>query len=270
MRPYSSTRSVAELTIAEIIMLARKAVDSSCSMHQGRWKKSAVGSKEVRGKTLGIVGYGHIGQQVGLLAEAIGMEVFFYDQIRKLPLGRAEQVETLEELLTKSDFVSLHVPALEYQLIGKHELELMRKGSYLLNFSRGTTVDLKALRVAILSEHIAGTAIDVYPSEPKTNDESFNCELSGLENVILTPHLGGSTEEAQYKIANEVTSTLIHFVNSGTTIGAVNFPQVNLPEVHSSHRILNVHKNVPGVLSDVNRIIADLGANIDAQYLSTY
>ncbi len=268
--PYSSTRSVAELAIGCVIMLARNAFSASEKMHQGMWEKSSSGSYEVREKVIGIVGYGHIGQQVGLLAEALGLQVLFYDSIKKLPLGRARQVSSLQELLKESDFVSLHVPGLSRELLGASELSLMKQGSYLLNFSRGNTVSLAALKEALQSNHLAGAAIDVYPNEPKTNKEPFQCELATLNNVILTPHIGGSTEEAQYKIALEVSASLLGYIESGATMGAVNFPQVNLPPFPNSHRILNIHRNVPGVLSEVNKIISDLGANIDAQHLSTY
>lgn len=270
--PYGNTRSVAELTLGYVIMLARRATDKNTKMHQGRWDKSATGAMEVRGKTIGIVGFGHIGQQIGVLAEAIGMDVLFFDSIQKLPLGNAHQVDTLAELLEKADFVSLHVPGQlrGKTLVGKKELELMKQGSYLLNLSRGDLVDLQALKDALLSQHLGGAAFDVFSSEPKTNDEPFQTELAGIENVILTPHIGGSTEEAQYNIGVEVSAAFVKFIDAGSTIGAVNFPQVNLSSFPESHRILNIHKNVPGVLSEVNKIISDLGANIDSQYLNTY
>ncbi len=270
--PYASTRSVAELTVAEVIMLARRAVPASIKLHRGEWQKSASGCYEVLEKKIGIVGYGHIGQQVGLLAEHFGLQVYFYDVVKKLPLGRAQQVTSLDELLQFADFVSLHMPALDREelLVGERELKLMKQGSFLLNFSRGSLVDLPALKRALESGHLAGAAIDVYAKEPQSNKEQFQCELTGMDNVILTPHIGGSTEEAQRKIGLEVSSSLLGYLSRGTTVGAVNFPQVNLPPFPASHRILNIHQNVPGVLSDVNRIISDLGANVDAQYLSTY
>jgi len=269
--PFSSTRSVAELTMAEVVMLARKAAHRSLQLHGGRWEKSAAGSHEVRHKTLGIVGYGHIGPQVGLIAEAFGMRVVFYDIARKLPMGNAAPVPSLDELLQTADFVTLHVPETPQTrgMIGAAELARMKRGSYLLNLSRGSVVDLGALRAALLSGQIAGAAVDVYPSEPETKDGPFTTELAGLDNVILTPHVGGSTVEAQEGIAVEVASALIKFADTGSTSGAVNFPEVELPLVQESHRVLNIHKNVPGVLRDINKIVADMGANVTAQYLGT-
>jgi D-3-phosphoglycerate dehydrogenase len=270
--PYGNTRSVAELAIGNVLFLARKAADKSMKMHQGMWDKSAKGAKEIREKVLGIVGYGHIGQQVGILAEALGMQVIFYDQIQRLPLGNSRQVDSLADILENSDFITLHVPAKadNSPLIGKAEFSKMKKGACLLNLSRGSLIDFSALSDAIQSKQLGGAAIDVYPKEPKTNKEEFDCGLRGLENVILTPHLGGSTEEAQYNIGIEVAQTFVKFIDGGSTVGAVNFPQVNLPSFPESHRILNIHQNVPGVLSDVNKIISDVGANINTQYLSTY
>jgi D-3-phosphoglycerate dehydrogenase len=225
----------------------------------------------VRNKTLGIVGYGHIGPQVGLLAEAFGMRVVFYDIARKLPLGNAVPVPALAELLRMADFVTLHVPEtpLTRDMIGAAELAQMRRGSYLLNLSRGSIVDLGALREALLSGQLAGAAIDVYPSEPQTKAEPFETELQGLDNVILTPHVGGSTLEAQKGIAIEVAHALIEFADTGSTTGAVNFPEVDLPLLPNSHRVLNIHRNVPGVLRDINMIVAEMGANVRAQSLST-
>jgi D-3-phosphoglycerate dehydrogenase len=269
--PFSNTRSVAELTVAEIVMLARRATHKSQLMHRGVWEKSAEGCIEVRNKTVGIIGYGHIGPQVGLLAEAFGMRVYFYDVVGKLPLGNASPLASLEELLALSDFVTLHVPdtADTRHMIGKAQLERMRTGSFLLNLSRGRVVDLDAVREALLSGKLAGAAVDVFPEEPKSNEEPFACELLGLNNVILTPHIGGSTAEAQRNIGLEVGNTLIKFTETGSTTGSVNFPQVELPVVRDRHRVLNIHRNVPGVLSAINRIIAEMGANIQAQYLST-
>lgn len=270
--PFGNTRSVAELCISHVISLARKAAERNCKMHQGFWEKSAKGSKEVRGKTLGLVGYGHIGQQTAILGEALGMRVIFYDTVTKLALGTAKQVESLDRLLEEADFVSLHVPALPggKALMDKAKIQRMKKGSYLLNLSRGTLIDFAALREAIETQHLAGAALDVYPNEPKTNSEEYDCGLRGLSNVILTPHLGGSTEEAQYNIGEEVAAAFIKFIDCGTTHGAVNFPQIDLPSFPNSHRILNIHRNEPGVLSSVNKIISGVGANIDAQYLSTF
>lgn len=269
--PFSNTRSVAELAIAEMVMLARQAAHKSQLLHAGVWEKSAEGCCEVRNKSVGIIGYGHIGPQVGLLAEAFGMRVYFFDIVSKLPLGNAVPVESLEELLKLSDFVTLHVPdtAETRGLIGKSEIDSMRDGAFLLNLSRGRVVDLEAVREAIASKKLAGAAIDVFPDEPKSNDEVFSSPLRGLNNVILTPHIGGSTIEAQRNIGIEVASTFVKYIETGSTTGAVNFPQVELPIVKDTHRILNIHRNVPGVLSSINHIIAEMGANIRAQYLET-
>ena len=269
--PFSNTRSVAELAMAEIVMLARKAAHKSNLLHNGVWEKSAVSCYEVRNKALGIIGYGHIGPQIGLLAESFGMKVYYYDIMSKLALGNANSVKSLEELLKISDFVSLHVPETPQTkgMIGERELSLMQKGSYLLNLSRGTVVDIDALAEKLKSGHIAGAAIDVFPYEPKSNSEKFVSPLQGLDNVILTPHLGGSTDEAQRNIGIEVAGSLLKFLEQGTTTGSVNFPRVELPIVHNSHRILNIHHNVPGVLKEINSIMADIGANITGQYLST-
>jgi D-3-phosphoglycerate dehydrogenase len=269
--PFSNTRSVAELALAEVVMLARRAAHKSQLLHSGVWEKSAEGCFEVRNKSIGIVGYGHIGPQVGLLAEAFGMKVFFYDVVSKLPLGNATPVSSLKELLEVSDFVSLHVPDTSEtrSMIGAKELELMKPGSFLLNLSRGRVVDLDAVSAAIQSGRLAGAAVDVFPEEPKSNADAFSSPLMGLPNVILTPHIGGSTLEAQRNIGLEVTSTFVKFIETGSTTGAVNFPQVELPLVRDSHRILNIHRNVPGVLSSINSIIASMGANIRAQYLET-
>jgi D-3-phosphoglycerate dehydrogenase len=269
--PFSNTRSVAELTLAEMVMLARRAAHKSQLLHRGVWEKSAEGCVEVRNKSVGIVGYGHIGPQVGLLAESFGMKVYYYDILGKLPFGNATAVTSLDELLKVSDFVSLHVPETPEtrDMIGKREIGLMRQGAFLLNLSRGRVVDLQAVRSALMSGHLGGAAIDVFPAEPASNDEPFSCPLLGLDNVILTPHIGGSTIEAQKNIGLEVANTLLKFVEVGSTTGSVNFPQVELPLVRDSHRILNIHRNVPGVLSSINTIIADMGGNIQAQYLNT-
>lgn len=270
--PYSNTRSVAELVMAEIVALSRQLGDRNTKAHQGVWEKSAAGSREIRGKTLGIVGYGHIGSQVSVLAEAFGMRVNYFDLVKKLPLGNSHPRESLKELLENSDFVSLHVPdtAQTKNLITARELKWMRKGSYLINASRGTVVNISELAQALKSGHIAGAAVDVFPNEPSSNNEKFVSELQGIPNVILTPHIGGSTEEAQEAIGVEVARSFAAFLKTGMTRGAVNFPNVDLPVIHqSAHRLLNVHKNVPGVLSDINSIVSDLGANILAQYLST-
>jgi D-3-phosphoglycerate dehydrogenase len=269
--PFSNTRSVAELVIAEIIMLTRQLGDRSREVHAGQWRKVATGSHEVRGKTLGIIGYGHIGSQLGVLAESMGMRVIFHDVMTKLPLGNSRPTASLNELLESADFVTLHVPALPSTewMIGERELAKMRKGSYLINASRGTVVDIPALARALKSGHLGGAAVDVYPQEPETNSDGFVTELQGLPNVILTPHIGGSTEEAQASIGKEVATSLIKFVRSGATTGAVNFPQVEMPLIPNTHRILNVHRNTPGVLRDINKIVSDFNANIHAQVLST-
>jgi D-3-phosphoglycerate dehydrogenase len=269
--PFSNTRSVAELVISEVIALSRQLADRSREVHEGKWRKVAQGSYEVRGKTLGIVGYGHIGSQVGVLAEMLGMQVLFYDVMTKLPLGNNKPTRQLSELLGQADFVTLHVPATPqtHGMMGAAQIAQMKPGSYLLNLSRGTVVDLEALASAIEAKQIAGCAIDVYPEEPESNSDGFKTPLQGLPNVILTPHVGGSTMEAQEAIGNEVATSLIKFINAGATTGAVNFPQVDVPSDATAHRILNVHRNVPGVLRDVNKIVSDLNANIRAQVLST-
>lgn len=269
--PFSNTRSVAELTMAEIVMLARQAAHKSQLLHAGKWNKSAEGCVEIRNKTLGVIGYGHIGPQIGLLAEAFGMKVIFYDISTKLPLGNAKQVPSLKTLLNNSDFVSLHVPETPQtkNMITQTELSQMKKGSFLLNLARGTVVNIKDLVRALKSKHIAGAGIDVFPEEPDSNSDPFVSELCGLDNVILTPHIGGSTVEAQYNIGIEVASSMIKYIDNGTTSGSVNFPQVELPVLADSHRVLNIHKNVPGVLSNITSIVAGMGCNIKSQYLST-
>jgi D-3-phosphoglycerate dehydrogenase len=269
--PFSNTRSVAEMVLAEIVMLARRLGDRNIMMHAGQWDKSATHCHEVRGKTLGIVGYGHIGSQVSVLAESFGMKVIYYDIVTKLPLGNSRQLSNLEDLLKDSDFVTLHVPDTSQtrNMISKSELKAMKKDSKLINASRGTVVDLKALKASLHEKHLGGAAIDVFPSEPENNSDKFDSELRGLSNVILTPHLGGSTEEAQENIGIEVSASLSRFVNNGSTTNSVNFPQVDLPVQHQTHRVLNVHRNVPGVLKQINSIVSDLGANIQAQYLAT-
>jgi D-3-phosphoglycerate dehydrogenase / 2-oxoglutarate reductase len=269
--PFSNTRSVAEMMVAEIVMLARQLGDRSNEVHQGKWRKIATGSFEVRGKTLGIVGYGHIGRQVGVLCEAMGMRVIFYDRATKLPMGNNRTCMSLAELLAEADFVTLHVPATRdtHEMIGPEELAAMKKGSYLLNASRGTVVQIPALVEALKSGHIAGAAIDVFPQEPESNGDDFVTPLQKLPNVILSPHIGGSTGEAQASIGREVATSLIKYVNTGATTGAVNFPQIEMPQSTGTHRILNVHRNVPGVLRDVNRIVSERNANIHSQMLST-
>ncbi len=269
--PFSNTRSVAELVLAEVVMLARQLGDCVRQLHRGEWKKSATGRHEIRGKTLGVIGYGHIGSQVGVLAEAFGMRVLYYDIAKKLPMGNNRPVASLEALLAQSDFVTLHVPATSQTqgMIQAEHIAQMRPGSYLVNASRGSVVNLEALAEAIKSEHVAGAAIDVYPKEPKKNGEHFDSPLIGLPNVVLTPHIGGSTEEAQESIGVEVGSACLDFTNNGSTASAVNFPQAELPLRADSHRILNAHNNVPGVMAEISRILGDLNANIHAQHLVT-
>jgi D-3-phosphoglycerate dehydrogenase len=269
--PFGNTRSVAEMIIAEIIMLARQLGPRNNELHKGVWKKVSNGCHEIRGKTLGIVGYGHIGSQVSTLAEAFGMRVLFFDIVSKLPLGNARGCNTLNEVLTESDFITLHVPATQqtHLMIGPQQLGAMKKGAYLINASRGTVVDIDALAAALKSGQLAGAAIDVYPEEPETNNDGFKTPLQGLSNVVLTPHIGGATEEAQSNIGEEVPTALVRFVNSGSTARSVNFPMVDVAPTKNSHRILNVHQNVPGVLREINRIVSELGANIRAQSLAT-
>jgi D-3-phosphoglycerate dehydrogenase len=269
--PFSNTRSVAELVIAEVVALARQLADRSGEVHRGVWRKASDGCHEVRGKTIGIVGYGHIGSQVGVLAEAMGMRVLFFDIKNKLPMGNNRPVGSLDELLAASDFVTLHVPETPdtRNMIRDVQLARMRQGAHLLNLSRGTVVDLDALAAALRAGRLGGAAIDVYPEEPEKNSDGFKSPLLGLPNVVLTPHVGGSTEEAQESIGREVALSLVKFATQGATTGAVNFPEVELPQRPGSHRILNVHKNVPGVLRDINKIISDCDANIERQVLAT-
>ncbi len=269
--PFSNTRSVAEMTIAEVIMLARRAAQRSMELHGGRWEKSAKGCMEVRRKTIGIVGYGHIGPQVGLLAESMGMRVVFHDIVKKLPLGNARQLSSLEELLKMSDFVTMHVPdtPLTRGMISREQLNLMPKGSYLLNLSRGSVVDIGALRQALTSGHLAGAAVDVFPKEPSSGKDLFQSELRGLDNVILTPHIGGSTEEAQRNIGLEVSEALISYMETGSSTGCANLPEVQLPAIEDSYRVLNIHKDVPGVLSRINGLVASMSVNIKAQSYNT-
>jgi D-3-phosphoglycerate dehydrogenase / 2-oxoglutarate reductase len=269
--PHSNTRSVAELVIAQMIALSRQLFDRSQKAHQGEWQKTADGSKEVRGKTLGIIGYGHIGSQLSILAEALGLNVLFFDIVKKLPLGNARMMARLSDLLAASDFVSLHVPETPQtkNMIGVSEISRMRKGAYLVNASRGHVVDIDALVRAMKNRDISGCAIDVFPIEPASNKDKFLSPLQGLDNVILTPHIGGSTEEAQSAIGLEVAESFRKFMQTGATAGAVNFPQMNLHDPEKVSRILNVHRNEPGVLGEINGIVSKDGANIQAQSLST-
>ncbi|WP_298765754.1 phosphoglycerate dehydrogenase [uncultured Polaribacter sp.] len=268
--PYSNTRSVVELAIGEIIMLMRSVFQRSTEIHNGQWQKTAAGSREVRGKKLGIVGYGNIGKQLSILAEALGMDVYYYDVEDKLALGNATKVSNLEELLSISDAVSLHVDdnAANKNFFGEKEISQMKDGAVLVNLARGFVVDIPALVAALKSKKIAGAAIDVYPSEPRKNGE-FVTELQGLDNVILTPHVGGSTEEAQRDIADFVPNKIMAYINSGNTVDAVNFPNIRLPRQTNAHRFLHIHKNVPGVMAKINEILAKYSLNINGQYLST-
>jgi D-3-phosphoglycerate dehydrogenase / 2-oxoglutarate reductase len=269
--PFSNTRSVAELVIGEIVMLLRRILPRSAAAHEGGWDKSATGSREVRGRTLGIVGYGNIGSQLSTLAEAMGMKVVYFDQTDKLRHGNTEPVESLGELLAQSDIVSLHVPetAATYGMIGENELRLMKPGSYLINNSRGTVVDLDALAKVLRDGHLAGAALDVFPVEPSSNSERFQSPLQGLKNVILTPHIGGSTEEAQDRIGREVARKMLDYLSSGSTMGAVNFPQVQLQARSVGARFSHVHRNVPGMLRKLNEVFLQRDSNIIAQYLET-
>lgn len=269
--PYSNTRSVAELVIAEAILLLRGIPEKNAVCHRGGWQKSAVGSYEVRGKTLGIVGYGSIGTQVSVLAESLGMKVVFFDVVTKLPLGNASQIRNLPELLAKSDIVSLHVPetAATKMMFGAEEIAQMKDKAILLNASRGTVVDIDALAEGLKSGKIGGTAIDVFPVEPRGNDDEFVSPLRGIDNALLTPHIGGSTQEAQANIGLEVAEKLVRYSDNGTTITAVNFPEVALPAHSEVHRLLHVHKNVPGVIAAINSVFSANNINILGQYLQT-
>ncbi|WP_447927310.1 MULTISPECIES: phosphoglycerate dehydrogenase [unclassified Vreelandella] len=269
--PYSNTRSVAELVLAQAIMLLRGIPEKNARAHQGGWLKSAKNSHEARGKTLGIVGYGSIGAQLSVLAEALGFKVIYYDVITKLGMGNASQVGSLDELLTRSDVVSLHVPDLPSTrwMITKKEIARMKPGAVFINASRGSVVEIEPLAEAITSGHLNGAAVDVFPVEPKGNSEEFESPLRGLENVILTPHIGGSTLEAQENIGVEVAEKLTTYSDNGTTITSVNFPEVALPAHPDKHRLLHIHDNVPGVLSQINRVLSENGINISGQYLQT-
>jgi D-3-phosphoglycerate dehydrogenase len=270
--PFANTRSVAELTIAEIIALHRGLTFRSMRMHRGVWDKSASGSHEIRGRTLGIIGYGRIGSQTSILAEALGMRVVFYDTANVLPLGNAQQRKSIEDVLRESDVVTVHVPETDHtrDLIGRDQLAMMKPGAYLINNARGTVVDLDALAEALQSNRIAGAALDVFPAEPASNAEPFDSPLLGMDEVILTPHIAGSTAEAQRSIADEVAAKLARLMNNGSTTSAVNIPNVELPNLHPDHhRVLHYHHNVPGVLRKLNEATADLGANVTAQFLQS-
>ncbi|MDX7986563.1 phosphoglycerate dehydrogenase [Xenorhabdus sp. 12] len=270
--PFSNTRSVAEMVLGELLLLLRRIPEANAKAHIGVWDKQAKGCYEARGKKLGIIGYGHIGTQLGILAENIGLNVYFYDIENKLPLGNAQQVHHLSELLNMSDVISLHVPetASTKNMISASELELMKPGSILINASRGTVVDIPALSEALEIGHLAGAAIDVFPVEPATNSDPFISPLSKFDNVLLTPHIGGSTQEAQENIGTEVAGKLVKYSDNGSTLSAVNFPEVSLP-IHAkdTHRLLHIHENRPGILTSINQVFTEQSINIEAQYLRT-
>lgn len=269
--PFSNTRSVAELVIAEAILLLRGLPAKNAAAHRGEWQKTAAHSYEIRGKHLGIVGYGNIGMQLGVIAEGLGMRVQFYDVVNRLPIGNAHQVTSLDTLLAQSDVVTLHVPETPatHNMIGARELAIMPAGSIVINASRGTVVDIDALAEALRSGHIRGTAIDVFPVEPRSNDDEFISPLREFDNAFLTPHVGGSTMEAQANIGAEVAEKLARYSDNGTTTSSVNMPEVALPEQDGCHRLLHIHRNVPGVMGAINGVFSEIGVNIAAQYLLT-
>ena len=269
--PFSNTRSVAELVMAEVILLLRGVPQRSAAAHRGEWQKSATGAFECRGKTLGIIGYGNIGMQLGVIGESLGMKVIYFDVESKLPLGNAQPKATLPALLKEAHVVSLHVPqhASTELLIGRREIAAMRSGSILINASRGNVVDLDALAEALNGSHIGGAAIDVFPVEPRSNNDEFVSPLRGLDQCILTPHIGGSTQEAQENIGVEVAEKLTRYSDNGTTTSAVNFPEVALPEHEGKHRLLHVHQNIPGIMSAINQVFSESSVNVSGQYLQT-
>ena len=270
--PFSNTRSVAELVLAEAILLLRRVPEANAKAHQGKWNKLATGSHEARGKNLGIIGYGHIGSQLSILAESLGMNVYFYDIETKLPLGNAKQIPTMRELLAMSDIVSMHVPEnpTTIKMISQPEIDMMKTGAILLNASRGTVIDIKALTQALETNKLNGAAIDVFPTEPATNNDPFESPLCKFDNVIITPHIGGSTSEAQENIGIEVATKLAKYSDTGATLSAVNFPEASLPiPAKGSSRFINIHHNQPGVLTAINTLFAEQGLNISAQYLQT-
>jgi D-3-phosphoglycerate dehydrogenase / 2-oxoglutarate reductase len=269
--PFSNTRSVAELVLGEILLLLRGIPQKNAKAHRGEWDKSASGSYEARGKVLGIIGYGHIGTQLGILAEHLGMQVQFYDIEDKLVLGNARQIKSLNQLLKTSDVITLHVPETPQttNMIGHAELETMKHGAILINASRGTVVDIDALAEHLGNNKLSGAAIDVFPVEPKSNDEEFVSPLREFDNVLLTPHVGGSTQEAQENIGIEVAGKLAKYSDNGSTLSAVNFPEVSLPEQQGRSRLLHIHRNIPGVLTQINQAFAEMNINIAAQYLQT-
>ena len=269
--PYSNTRSVAELVLAEIILLMRQIPKANAEVHRGEWNKSAVGSHEVRGKKLGIVGYGHIGSQLSIIAESLGMNVYFYDVETKLPLGNAQQVNTLEELLRSCDVISLHVPEnpSTKNLMSAERIAQLKQDSILVNAARGTVVDIDALAAALEAGKIRGAAVDVFPVEPASADEVFESPLRKFDNVLLTPHIGGSTVEAQENIGTEVALKFVKYSDNGSTLSAVNFPEVSLPEHEGAKRLLHIHHNKPGILNKINQVIVNANVNIAAQFLQT-
>jgi len=269
--PYSNTRSVVEIVIGQIINLTRKIIIKSNQMHKGIWKKDSIGSYEIRNKTIGIIGYGNIGSQLSVLCEAIGLKVIYYDIIDKLSIGNAKKSESLEYLLKNSDIVTLHVDGRKENtnLISSKEFDLMKKGSILVNYSRGNVVNIDALRDNIKNNKLMGAAIDVFPKEPLNNKEKFFCDLIGLDNVILSPHIGGSTKEAQKNIGNYVPDKIIDYINTGNTSNSINFPQLSLPEQKDAHRLIHIHRNETGVMLKINKIISDYNINIKGQYLKT-
>ena len=269
--PYSNTRSVAELVVAETILLLRRIPEKNAECHRHGWSKSAAGSFEARDKVLGIVGYGHIGTQVGLLAEGLGLRVIYHDIERKLALGNARPAADLNDLLERADVVTLHVPETPQTLrmIGADQMARMRPGTALINASRGTVVDIEALAEKLRSRHLSGAAVDVFPIEPKSNDDAFDSPLIGMDNVILTPHVGGSTLEAQDNIGIEVASKLVRYSDNGSTLSAVNFPEASLPEHPGSRRLLHIHRNIPGMLSRINEVFSKENVNIEGEYLQT-
>ncbi len=269
--PYSNTRSVAELVIGASIMLIRRILDKNIAAHKGIWQKDAKGSYELRGKTLGIIGYGNIGSQVSVLAEALGMKVIFYDTVTKLPLGNAESRKSIKDIVAQADIVTLHVPETGQtkNLINKSIIKHFKKGSILINYARGEVVDLDALKVALVEGQISGAAIDVFPWEPEKNGDAFTSPLQNIPNVLLTPHVGGSTEEAQYNIGEDVSAKLLQYLEVGATYGSHTVPEINLPSQEGTHRILHIHSNVPGVLSEINSRLSENKINILGQYLKT-
>jgi D-3-phosphoglycerate dehydrogenase len=269
--PYSNTRSVAELVIGASIMLIRKILDKNIAAHEGLWNKDAKGSFELRGKTLGIIGYGNIGSQVSVLAEALGMKVQFYDVVTKLPLGNAIACKNLKDLVSKSDIITLHVPETGQtkNLINKTLFKQFKKGSILINYARGEVVDLETLAKMLEEGHLSGAAIDVFPVEPEKNGDPFSSPLQKISNVLLTPHIGGSTEEAQYNIGEDVSAKLLHFLEIGASTGSHTIPELNLSPLEGTHRILHIHSNIPGVLSEINSTLSDNHINILGQYLKT-